>query len=90
MTQSYVKKYTALREQQKKLLPLFLETQKKVAKHKRCLKVIMQENDANIPYQLQRIVDKGQEGLNAYSKLLANIEAVLKRNELVTKQIQDY
>lgn len=87
MTQSYVKKYTALREQQKKLLPLFLETQKKVAKHKRCLKVIMQENDANIPYQLQRIVDKGQEGLNAYGKLLANIETVLKRNQLVTKQI---
>ena len=51
-----------------------------MAKHKRCLKVIMQENDANIPYQLQRIVDKGQEGLNAYGKLLENIETVLKRN----------
>jgi hypothetical protein len=42
--------------------------------------VILTENEENIPYQLQRVIDKGQEGLNGYSKLLENIATVLRKN----------
>jgi hypothetical protein len=49
------------------------------------LRVILEENEENIPYQLQRIIDKGREGLNGYSKLLENIETVLKKNKYLTE-----
>lgn len=61
-----------------------------VARHKRCLKVILTENEENIPYQLQRVIDKGQEGLNGYGKLLENIQTVLKKNQFLTEQLQKY
>lgn len=67
------------------LLPLFLQSKAIVARHKRCLRVILEENEENIPYQLQRIIDKGREGLNGYSKLLENIETVLKKNKYLTE-----
>ena len=59
VSKQYLEKISSLREQQKGLLPLFLQSQRVVARHKRCLKVILTENEENIPYQLQRVIDKG-------------------------------
>lgn len=89
-SQQYFEKIKALRQQQKVLLPLFLQSKAIVARHKRCLRVILEENEENIPYQLQRIIDKGREGLNGYSKLLENIETVLKKNKYLLEQLMRY
>ena len=90
VSKQYLEKISSLREQQKALLPLFLQSQRVVARHKRCLKVILTENEENIPYQLQRVIDKGQEGLNGYGKLLDNIQNVLTKNQALTEQLQKY
>jgi hypothetical protein len=50
ISKQYMDKIASLREQQKALLPLFLQSQSVVARHKRCLKVILNENEENIPY----------------------------------------
>ena len=52
--------------------------------------MILTENEENIPYQLQRVIDKGQEGLNGYGKLLENIQNVLTKNQALTEQLQKY
>lgn len=49
-SQQYFEKIKALRQQQKVLLPLFLQSKAIVARHKRCLRVILEENKENIPY----------------------------------------
>lgn len=90
VSRQYCERIQRIREQQKHLLPLFLQSKRVVARHKRCLKVILQENEQNIPYQLQRTIDKGHEGLNGYGKLLENIETILKKNNDLTEQLQKY
>lgn len=86
----YLTKIASLREKQRKLLPLFLQSQKVVNRHQKCLKVMLDDNNENIPYQLSRIVEKGQEGLEGYSKLLKNIKSVLTKNESMVSSLSEY
>lgn len=79
-SKAYLQKINLMREEQKKILPLYLESQKLVQKHQGCLKTLYNENHDFIPYQLLKIIDKGQHGLDSYNKLLENISVVLKRN----------
>jgi len=51
-SERYLKQISEKREQQRAWLPLFVQTQKVVAKHKKCLQVILNENAQNMPYQL--------------------------------------
>jgi hypothetical protein len=39
--------------------------------------VILSENEQVMPYQIQRVLEKGKEGLNGYQKLLGNIQTIL-------------
>lgn len=50
----------------------------------------MKENSDLIPFQLLKIIDKGQEGLSSYSKLLDSIQTVLKRNNNLTEELKTY
>ena len=89
-SKGYIDKITKLREMQKKILPLYLESVTLVKKHQKCLKTIMDQNEEFIPLQLLKVIDKGQEGLLAYGKLLENIQKVLKRNNVLTDELQKY
>uniref|UniRef100_A0A7S3FY80 Uncharacterized protein n=1 Tax=Strombidium rassoulzadegani TaxID=1082188 RepID=A0A7S3FY80_9SPIT len=89
-SKQYVAKIMELREKQKRLLPLFLQSQKVVTRHKKCLKVILQENEENIPYQLSRVIEKGQQGLDGYGQLLSNIQSVLVKNQYLVEQLGKY
>ena len=55
----YITRLYELRQQQRVLLPLFIDTQKKIAKHKKCLQTIIAENGGSIPIQLQLTIEKG-------------------------------
>jgi len=55
---------------QKNLLPLYLESQRVVKRHQKCLSTILTENEDAIPRQLANIIDKGAEGLASYGQLL--------------------
>ncbi len=50
----------------------------------------MKENSDLIPFQLNKIIDKGQEGLASYSRLLDSIESVLQRNNNLTEELKTY
>lgn len=89
-SKQFIEKIKGLREMQKKILPLYLESCSLVSKHHKCLKTIMDENQEFIPFQLLKVIDKGQEGLLAYGKLLDNIQQVLKRNGALTEELQKY
>ena len=51
---------------------------------------MLDDNNENIPYQLSRVVEKGQEGLEGYSKLLKNIKSVLAKNENMVSSLSEY
>lgn len=68
------------REIQKKMLPLYLESQRLVEMHKKCINTILRENQKDIPDQLNRIMDKGRTGLDSYGMLLKNIQKTLEKN----------
>lgn len=89
-SKAFLQKINILRDEQKKILPLYLESQKLVQKHQSCLKTLYNENHDFIPYQLLKIIDKGQHGLDSYKKLLENISVVLKRNQHLTEQLCKY
>lgn len=89
-SKAYLYKVQELREKQRNLLPLFLQSKRIVQRHKRCLSTILAENEEHIPYQLQTVIDKGQEGLKSYSDLLENVDQVLKKNQELTDQLQRY
>jgi len=46
----YFYKIKDLRDKQRTLLPLFLQSKKIVERHKKCLSTILKENDEHIPY----------------------------------------
>ena len=64
---------------QKNLLPLYLESQNIVRRHKRTL-LMIQESRREIPLQLIKAIDKGLAGLNSYSSMLSDIHQSLVRN----------
>lgn len=43
-----------------------------------------------MPYQLSRILDKGYEGLNGYTKLLESIKTMLTKNNELCEQVRMY
>ena len=90
----YFEKIKASREKLRRMLPLFLQSQRIVAKHKHCLKVIQRQEKSGesdkIPHQLQLLIEKGEDGLNGYSKMLENVAALLKKNQYMTEQLQRY
>ena len=49
-SQTYLNKIVQLREMQKKILPLYLESKKLVFKHQKCLSTILNENNELIPF----------------------------------------
>ena len=89
-SQEYFTKIAREREFQKKMLPLYLESQRLVAMHKRCISTILSENSKDIPHQLNRIMDKGQAGLESYGQLLKNIQSTLAKNNELTQKLSDY
>lgn len=86
----YFERIRKIREKQKRLLPLYLESKKLVNRHKKCMSVILNENEAMMPYQIQRVLEKGREGLDGYLKLLSNIETILNKNNALTEQLDRY
>jgi hypothetical protein len=46
----YFERIRKIREKQKRLLPLYLESKKLVNRHKKCMSVILNENEAMMPY----------------------------------------
>jgi len=55
----YFRKIKELRDRQKKLLPLFLESKRMINSHRKCLSTILLNDKENLPFQLQRVIDKG-------------------------------
>lgn len=86
-SKAYLYKVQELREKQRNLLPLFLQSKRIVQRHKRCLSTILSENEEHLPYQLQTVIDKGLGGLKSYSDLLENVDQVLKKNQDLTDQL---
>jgi hypothetical protein len=74
---------------QKSLLPLYLESQNIVRRHQRVLRMI-QESRREIPLQLIKAIDKGLNGLNTYSAMLADIHTSLVRNNYRADQLNKY
>lgn len=79
-SKAYINKIQNCREKQIDLIPLFLHAKQAINKHKKCLKVILNESEDSIPFQLMTTLNKGQEGLQNYAKLLDNIDRVLQKN----------
>lgn len=48
-SQEYFNKIQNLRDMQKNLLPLYLESQRVVKRHQKCLSTILEENEDAIP-----------------------------------------
>lgn len=44
-SKKYYKRLMKLRKDQQEFLPLFLEMKKKIARHKKCLKIVLQEHE---------------------------------------------
>lgn len=49
VSKEYFTKLSQLRTQQKTLIPLFLDTKKKVAKHKKLMRTILHETQNDMP-----------------------------------------
>lgn len=89
-SEKYLFKILQLREAQKKILPLYLESKSIVSRHQNCLQTIINDDFDYIPSQLQQVIDKGSEGLSSYQSLLDNIDKVIQRNSNLIEQLQRY
>jgi len=89
-SKEFLERIRQIREKQKQYLPLFLESQDSVIRHQRCLESLVGENREDLPFQLQRVITKGHEGLSSYSSLLGSIHSSLKRNRDLTEELGQF
>lgn len=80
-------KIEKIRKIQSQKLPIFLKCMQIVKKHTNCMVTFINENPGGIPLQLEKIMIKGQNGINNYQKILKQIERVLQKNQMFLTNI---
>jgi len=88
VAQQFQNRLQAVREEQKSIIPLFMESMYLVNKHRDCLNALDDPalND-QVPRQLLHTFKKGQTGIVGYSSLLESINTILKRNAKLEHQL---
>ena len=87
----YVEKIMALRDEQRELLPLYIQSKYLVAKHQNCIKTLLRdENSDQIPEQIKNLLAKGEKGLSDYGRLMHSISTILRRNSYLIEQMALY
>lgn len=62
-----------IRSEQKKIIPLYMESMEVIKKHSGLLQKLLQQDKEYIPLQLMQTLERGKDGMNSYKQLLESI-----------------
>ena len=79
-----------LRDMQRDLLPLFLQSLRLVRKHLNCLRVLADEQSEYMPLNMMKMVSQGYQGLQSYQLVLKDIEHILIKNSTLSTKLVRY